>query len=160
MELHIESQLKGFELTSYVFSVHNICEWCGIEAILMNKNSSMKFCGSLNEMNFIQKNHLYCCFMWVKCPSLTFLFSVLKFIQIPWMKIPWNINGWSESSWTFLDEWLNFHGIKFTNGTRDLQTPVATPLQPPRTLCLVIIIRNFPKITLMGPTLKHLYPQR
>ncbi len=45
-------------------------------------------------------------------------------------------------------------------GTRDLQTPVATPLQPPRTLCLVAIIRNFPKITLVGPTLRHLYPHK
>jgi hypothetical protein len=47
-----------------------------------------------------------------------------------------------------------------TSGTRDLRTPVAMPLQPPRTLCLVAIIRNFPKITLVGPTLRHLYPHR
>jgi len=47
-----------------------------------------------------------------------------------------------------------------TSGTRDLRTPVATPLQPPRTLYLVSIIENFPKITLVGPTLRHLYPHR
>ncbi len=47
-----------------------------------------------------------------------------------------------------------------TSGTRDLRTPVATPFQPPRTLCLVAIIGNFPKITLVGPTLRHLYPHR
>jgi len=47
-----------------------------------------------------------------------------------------------------------------TSGTRDLRTPVATPLQPPQTLCLVAIIKNFPKITLAGPTLRHLYPHR
>jgi hypothetical protein len=48
--------------------------------------------------------------------------------------------------------WINI------SGTRDLWTPVVTPLQPPRTLYLVAIIRNYPKITLVGPTLRHLYP--
>jgi hypothetical protein len=50
--------------------------------------------------------------------------------------------------------------IKVTSGTRDLRTPVVTPLQPLRTLCLVAIIGNFPKITFVGPTLRHLYPHR
>jgi hypothetical protein len=45
-------------------------------------------------------------------------------------------------------------------GTHDLWTPVTTPLQPPRTLCLVAIIWNFLKITLVGPTLRHLYPHK
>jgi hypothetical protein len=53
-----------------------------------------------------------------------------------------------------------FEYIKYTSGTRDLRTPMATALQPPRTLCLVAIIRNFPKLTLVGPTLRHLYPHR
>ncbi len=47
-----------------------------------------------------------------------------------------------------------------TSGTRDLRTPVATPLQPPGTLCLVAIIGNLPKITLVGSTLRHLYPHK
>jgi hypothetical protein len=50
--------------------------------------------------------------------------------------------------------------LVITSGTRDLWTPMATPLQPPRTFCLVTIIRNFLKITLVGPILRHLYPHR
>jgi len=47
-----------------------------------------------------------------------------------------------------------------TSGTRDLRTPKATAFQPPRTLCFVAIIENFPKITLLGPTVRHLYSHR
>jgi hypothetical protein len=53
-----------------------------------------------------------------------------------------------------------YMSFKLTSGTRDLRTLVATPLQPLRTLCLVAIIGNFPKITLVGPTLRHLYPHK
>jgi hypothetical protein len=52
------------------------------------------------------------------------------------------------------------HYMTFLETNCDLRTPVATPLQPPRTFCLVTIIGNFPKITLVGPTLRHLYPHR
>ncbi len=35
-----------------------------------------------------------------------------------------------------------FRVLHVTSGTRDLRTPMATPLQPPRTLCLVIVYQK------------------